>query len=271
MKKLLIDAGNSSIKWSLLDNDQLTKMKSLPYHGDIPIVILKKIIEKQLDTSSLNSIVMVSVLGEEFIEGVNALSAQLLLKIIIVESKHKLCGVTNSYKKVHNLGADRFVAIIAAHNFELGIAHSSKTQATIVVDSGTATTIDAVDHFGQHIGGVILSGLDLCSENLLINTELLPLFNKNKNKNKLEPNIFSTDTTQAIVSGSLFGLSGAISHICVQMEQELSRRLNTKVVTKKFVCGGAAKTLLPHLQGDFLLQENLIMQGLKIISGMKKS
>jgi type III pantothenate kinase len=152
--------------------------------------------------------------------------------------------------------------MVAAHNL-------SNNQACIVVDSGTATTIDAVDAQGQHLGGVILSGLDLCSQSLLNNTELLA--SHSKSKDIVEPKLFSNNTKQAIASGSLFGLAGAIDTICLNMEKEIQNKSMSSKDINKIICGGSAKTLLPHLNVNFLLEEDLVMQGLRIISTAQQS
>lgn len=258
MKKLLIDAGNSSIKWSVLDNGKLSNSQSRVYNDVSPNRVIEEVLEMQLKATGIDTIVMVSVLGNSHLQIIEEFTTRLSLKFIHVKSAIQLAGVTNAYNEFHKLGADRLVAMIAAY-------HSNKGQASIIVDSGTATTIDAVDAQGQHLGGVILSGLDLCSSGLLKNTEMLAIFNAGKDK--IEPNVFSTDTKQAIASGSLFGLAGAIENICTKMEDEI----NGTAPIKMIICGGSAPKLLPYLSEKFQHHEDLIMQGLKVISDIDTS
>lgn len=269
MKKLLIDAGNTSLKWSLLDNGKLSEMQHRAYNDVSPIRILEEVLATQLKTMGINdidTIVMVTVLGDTHLQYVETLCSQFSLIFLHAKSTAQLAGVTNAYKEHHKLGTDRLVAMIAAH-------HLNKGQASIIVDSGTATTIDAVDAQGRHLGGVILPGLDLCSLSLLENTEILATFNEGKYK--IEANVFSTDTKQAIASGSLFGLAGAIENICTKMEEEIKRespqKLKEKVLLNTFICGGSAAKLLPYLSAKFQHHENLVMQGLKIILEARRS
>ncbi|MEE9310521.1 MAG: type III pantothenate kinase [Cocleimonas sp.] len=260
MKKLLIDAGNSSIKWALLDDTQLSVMETIGYDNTSPIDSFIMLLEKQLNNKpSVHSIVVVSVLGDSFLKAAKKIAAQFAVPLQIVKSQARLAKISNAYDKPNNLGADRLVVMIAA--FDLG-----KGVPCIVVDSGTATTIDAVDENGQHLGGVILAGLDLCSQGLLKNTQQLAS-RFNEEKYDIKPTIFSKDTTQAILSGSLLGLAGAIDSICTKMEKEM----NKGQTIKKILCGGSAKELQPHLSLTFSLQDDLIMQGLKVISTMKTS
>jgi type III pantothenate kinase len=257
VKKLLIDAGNTSIKWSLLDNGELSNMQRRAYSDISPIRVLEELLETQCKTSGVDTIIMVSVLGDKHLQVVKELASRLSLNFIHAKPAIQLAGVINAYKEHHKLGADRLVAMIAAH-------HLNKGQASIIVDSGTATTIDAVDAQGQHLGGVILSGLDLCSSSLLENTKMLATFNEGKNE--IEENVFSTDTKQAIASGSLFGLAGAIESICTKMEGKIKQKLKEEVIINKFICGGSATKLQPYLSAEFQHNEDLIMQGLKVIS-----
>lgn len=261
MKKLLVDAGNSGIKWSLLDGGQLSKMQSCQYKKHSSIDAYFGILEEQLKTSKVDGVVMVSVLGDDFIEVTKKYTHQANLKFINVESITKLVSVKNAYTEPHKLGADRLVAMVAAY-------HSDQNKASIVIDSGTATTIDAVDSKGQHLGGLILPGLDLCSQSLLEKTEQLASFNENYQSS--EPNIFSTNTKQAIASGSLYGLAGAIENICVKIEEEIQLRVSpnakNKTIVRMLICGGSAEKLLPYLPAKVIHCDNLVMHGLKIIS-----
>jgi len=263
VKILLVDAGNSNIKWSLLDGDHLFKMESQAYGETSSIDVYKEILTKILVKFKINTVIVVSVLGDTFIRDAEEYTSLTVDNFINAKSEPHLAGVTNAYRDFSKLGADRFVAMIAAYHLN----NSGEKSASIVVDSGTATTIDTIDMNGQHLGGVILSGLDLCSQNLLQNTELLPLFNKNRDT--FEPKIFSSDTTEAIANGSLFGLAGAITHISMLMEQEIREKTSYDGNINIIITGGGARKLAPFLNKDFQVQENLLMLGLKMIVKIK--
>jgi type III pantothenate kinase len=262
MKTLLIDAGNSSLKWAFLDGDTLTTHVSVQYADDkAPIDVFKNILA--LHKSSFNEVLMVTVLGEKFTKKAQKISTQYQISFNNIESIQQLGGITNAYIEPQKLGADRFVVMIASQHL---INSSNKiNKAFIVVDSGTATTIDAVDQQGRHLGGVILPGLHLCTNSLLDNTELLPLFNEASKH--FSANCFSKETSQAIASGCLLGLAGAIDGICNRMEKEIiGSDLNKDQQLDRIICGGNANHLMPYFQLDYQLQENLVMQGLKLIN-----
>jgi len=72
-------------------------------------------------------------------------------------------GLSNSYEDPHKMGVDRWLAMLAAWKAKPEEAH-------MVVDAGTAITIDFVDAFGRHVGGYICPGFDMMKGALLSGT-----------------------------------------------------------------------------------------------------
>ncbi|MEB8431278.1 type III pantothenate kinase [Cocleimonas sp. KMM 6892] len=266
MKTLLIDAGNSQLKWAILDDDSLlSEQHSQSHQYELPIEVFEKIVSANTDC---DSVIMVSVLGGTFSRAANKITLELQMKFIEITSTNKLGKIENGYKDPTKLGADRFVGILSAYYLNNN-SESNKT-ACIVIDSGTATTIDAIDGNGKHLGGVILPGLKLSSESLLQNTELLGLWGNESNE--FIPECFSKETTQAIASGCLLGQAGSIEHICNLMEKRIieqhensHEKKQENVEIKRVICGGAAESLLPYMQGEYDLHQDLLMSGLKVI------
>ena len=260
MKTLLIDAGNSHLKWATLEAEILSSHKSLSYKNKTSVEQLNAVIDS--NKSECDSIIMVSVLGDDFSEESQKIADAKGIKLTIVKSQAQLAGIKSAYNEPYKLGTDRLVAMVAAHR--LVNLNSDKPQACIVIDTGTAITIDAVDEIGQHLGGVIMPGLSLCSESLLDNTQLLSIWH-NKDSEFI-PDYFSKETSNAIASGCLLGLTGGIDSICDKMEKDLIENSGIKrVPVKKIICGGNANKLLPHMKSKLLYHENLIMLGLKTI------
>ncbi len=251
---LLIDCGNTYLKWCVFDGENLTEQQSLS-HEDVSVLeIYKDLLDSQ--ASTCDSIIMVSVLGEVFSAGAQRMTEDAGLSLLVVHSQEKLANVRNAYSEPEKLGSDRLVAMIGAYELV------DDLQACIVIDSGTATTIDAVDETGQHLGGVIFPGLELSLESLSDNTELLPSLDATEHQ--FEANGLATDTTQAIASGCLLGLASAIDGICNKMQRQLeATSFQPSVEVKRILCGGGSKALLPHLENDYDHHEDLIMLGLK--------
>ena len=260
--KLLIDVGNTYLKWSVASNDGLTESRRRFYFEYAPVQQFERLLIKE--SASCDSIIMVSVLGDEFNDKAHEIARKYDLFFTQVRSEEVLSGVTNAYDEPHKLGADRFVAMIGAYH--LSNKQQGKEKACIIVDSGTATTIDAVDKQGKHLGGLILPGLDLCRRSLLQNTKQLSRWGKPENNIELTCHLFSTNTVDAIHSASILGLSGAVEQISLNMKKEI-QLLDNQIQVDIYLCGGSAEIILPYLQFKFKLQKDLIMQGLKVVTG----
>ena len=263
--KLLIDAGNTCLKWAILDGQFLSEQQRCFYSKKTATKqfsdLLEELFEKQ--NVSISDIIMVSVLGDMFNQQAHKTALYYCSSFSHIQSIEVLVGVKNAYDDPSKLGADRFVGLIAAYH--LSNKRQEKKKACIIVDSGTATTIDAVDAQGQHLGGLILPGLDLCSRSLLKNTQQLPLWGAADSSKDLKCNLFSTNTSDAIYTASILGLSGAIEHISLKMEDEIKSKEGS-VQVDKYLCGGSTQEIFPYLNSDFQPQEDLIMLGLKLIA-----
>lgn len=242
---LLVDAGNSRLKWSELDAaGNLSAQQALAYDGRPALAVFLGL----LDTlPNIRRITLVHVLTHLFVESVQEACAQRQLHLHIARSVDKAYGITSGYQQPHTLGADRFVGLVAGHQL-------AGTRACLLIDCGTAVTIDAVANDGQHLGGVILPGLQLSADALI---------SRAQNRLSLsfeQPDIFADGTARAIGSGCLFGLVGAIEGICARMQASMSTPL-VRILT-----GGDAEHLYPWLSGDYRVQPDLLMQGLRYIT-----
>ncbi len=257
MTSLLIDAGNSSAKWCLLTKDSLSEQQRCDYDDKPPHQSVDKLINQHVN--DVESVFIVSVLGEDFIKRLQENCFRHQLPLHNITAQKELAGVVNGYDEPLKLGADRLLAMVGAKH------HYPKGHAFIIIDSGTATTIDALDASGQHWGGLIFPGVDLCTQSLLKNTQQLPLWGADKAN--AAPVLFAKNTSQAIQSASVLGLTAAIDSVSHAMETELG----TAITITKVICGGNAKTLQPHLKSAYQLNEDLVILGLKVIAGISNS
>lgn len=136
------------------------------------------------------------------------------------------------------VGVDRLVNAIAA--FE-----KTKTW-TIVVDAGTAITIDGINEKGAFLGGIIAPGLETSSKALHHATALLPLIPIHKPKN-----VVGKNTEEAIQSGVYWGTIGMVSHLIDMMRYEMKSQPaviatggNAALLAQEIP---AIATILPHL------------------------
>ncbi len=155
-------------------------------------------------------------------------------------------GVKNSYLMPGQLGADRWAALIGARALHFGDA--------LVVMAGTATTVDVLAANGEFRGGAILPGLALMHTALAEKTAGLPLARGSYRD-------LPRTTDDAIASGCIQATLGAIERI--------ARLSFGASLPDKFLClmsGGAAPDLAGHLNLPLLCVEDLVLEGLALIS-----
>jgi len=155
------------------------------------------------------------------------------------------CGVTNDYRNPAQLGSDRWAALIGARELLDG-------KPALVVVCGTATTIDFLTAASEFKGGVILPGVGLMLRALHENTATLPDSDGEYVDNP-------TQTVDAITSGCQHAQAGAI-------ERLYHMRLAGEPGLTCLLSGGAARALSPRLTIPFELHENLVLEGLYRVS-----
>lgn len=151
------------------------------------------------------------------------------------------------------VGIDRLLTAVAANIVR------EPGQPAVLIDSGTATTVDYVNSAGHFCGGAILPGFDLCSRALHQYTALLPLVEMAAIRREAEaPAELGRNTQAAITSGLYWGHVGAV--------KELMRRLmlagDPHIEPLILLTGGAAPLLYPHLPTIVRHEPLLALQGL---------
>ncbi|PAJ71954.1 hypothetical protein CJF42_23905 [Pseudoalteromonas sp. NBT06-2] len=182
---LLIDVGNTALKTALFDGTQISLCS---FHS--------------LDWSHISCVIYSHV----------ATTNQLINLLGIAECKNiptykasveKECiGVMCGYENYQTLGIDRWLVILSCAN-EFTLAN----QDIIIIDSGTATTLDIINHKKQHLGGWILPGLNLMVDSIAARAE--KVFGDDKKPFKAE---LGTDTPAALKNGCLVSTIGAIQY-----------------------------------------------------------
>jgi type III pantothenate kinase len=258
---LLIDAGNTRVKWALVAPD--APLGSWQAHGAVMHADIAEL-QPQWEDAAIEAGASVHAISRVLIANVagNALRVQLeyvLQKTLLNDtslplpadlvqwfaSLPALAGLSNGYRNPAQLGCDRFAAAIAGHRLAPG-------RAIIVANCGTATTIDAVTPDGVFLGGMILPGLGLMASSLARNTAQLPQIAQD---GKL-PAGFADNTDDAILSGCLAAQSGAIEHACaVHGAQEC------------IISGGAAPYIAPMLKVPYRVVDNIVLIGLHAAAG----
>jgi type III pantothenate kinase len=235
MTMLLVDAGNTRVKWALAQDgaapgDWLA-------HGAVVHAELDKLREAWSDHDVTRAIVS-NVAGAALRERLAA-----LLPVAQPEwfsAQAELAGLRNRYRNPAQLGADRFAAALGARTLVPG-------RALVVATCGTATTVDAVSREGEFLGGMILPGLGLMLDSLARGTAQLP----EASAEAVLPPAFADNTLDAIRSGCISAQAGAIARAFATLPAELC-----------ILSGGAAGHVAPALSVPYRMLDNIVLVGL---------
>jgi len=237
---LVLDVGNSRTKWGLHSGRGWTTLGATP-NNEIGTLALR---EWQNLPRPLR-VVGVNVAGEPARLRLEAQTARWRVSPEWLTPTAAACGVVNSYELPSQLGADRWAALVAARARVL--AAPSGPQPIVVVNAGTAVTIDALDADGTFRGGVILPGFRLMLRALADHTAGL----------KAAPGSFQefpTNTGDALYSGAIQAITGAVA----EMRRRIAR--NGAEVRCLF-SGGASEEISPHVAAPVETAEHLVLEG----------
>lgn len=237
---LAIDSGNSYVKWGMFNNGQWLAQGNV-FYDKVPS-LRHKFNELPVPESIIISHVARAITKNQICD----LFSNWSVKPLWIHSRFYQCGVTNGYSDPFQLGCDRWAALIAAWKIQ--------RQACLVVNLGTAVTIDALSDNGKYLGGIILPGTQLMLKSLQLGTQII-----NADMRKYED--FPADTNSAIKSGVIHSLVGPIE----RMYNLLSVQLNHPVVNC-IISGGDATLLLPHIKIPVKAIKYLVLEGLVVIA-----
>lgn len=240
---LLIDAGNTRIKWALVapgaaPGDWLAS--GAVTHAQVatlaaqwaPLAISEALLSNVAGAAvNVHLRAMLPVIADDFV------------------SLPQLAGVTNGYRNPAQLGCDRFAAAIGARALAPGLP-------VIVANCGTATTIDAITAEGVFLGGMILPGLGLMASSLARHTAQLPQIADAA----ALPAGFADNTDDAILSGCLAAQTGAIE-----------RAMRMHGAQACLLSGGAAPRIAQTLALPFQLVDNIVMLGLQTAASANRA
>jgi type III pantothenate kinase len=155
-------------------------------------------------------------------------------------------GMPILYENPKEVGADRIVNAVAAFEWA--------TQAVIVVDLGTATTLDVVSQKGEYLGGTIAPGIGISMEALFLRASKLPRIELLRPKS-----VIGKNTVAAMQSGILIGYAGLIDELVRRTQQELG------VKARVVATGGLAGLVAEEAKTIETVDELLTLTGLQII------
>ena len=161
-------------------------------------------------------------------------------------------GMPIRYDPPQDVGADRIVTAVAAH--ERHALPTGERTGIIVVDFGTATTFDVVSPQPEYLGGAIAPGIGISADALFARAAKLPRVDASK-----PDRVIGRNTVGAIQSGLMNGYLGLVEGLIARIQAEVD--FPTRVVAT----GGFASSLAPHTKAIDVVDDALVLEGLRII------
>jgi type III pantothenate kinase len=234
--KLLVDAGNSRIKWGVHNGTDWCAQGAV-LHEDIGL--LKQAWARWPIVSAHASVVARPEIRVQ-LEGASPCAVHW------VEAQLQGFGIRNHYREPRQMGADRWLAVLAARRLSL--------EPLLVVCAGTALTIESLSADGDYLGGVILPGWRVMLDSLAQNTARLDL-----------PAGVYTEfphcTEDALATGVLDALAGAVERSRCRLAA-----YSANVSPLVLITGGDARQIAPLLASPVQIVDNLVLMGLLEVS-----
>lgn len=237
--KLLIDIGNTRLKWAFARDGQLGE-PGAAVHAGIPAQLVA-----ELPVEPVDSIWIAHVTGASQEPAlIEALRSRYGLTPQFARSTASWHGLKNAYREPERLGVDRWLAMIAAwHEFH---------GPACVVDAGTALTADVIDASGQHLGGFIAAGLEAQQRAILGSTRFAT---RDVDGTAFREGL-GNDTESCVRQGALLACVGAIERAAEKARADAALLLG----------GGDANILLPLLGVRWQQRRYLVLDGLIAIA-----
>jgi type III pantothenate kinase len=241
---LLIDAGNTRIKWAIARDGALACHGYSAHRGRALDEALRPIAELDGQPSR---VIASNVGGETLAAKVrDVVHRRFGVTLEVAEVRREAFGLRIAYEHPSHLGSDRWLAMIGARESHAG--------ALLVVCAGTALTIDAIDARGDHYGGLIVPGIETMKASLLSGTAGI----RDAGDVPKRPEIFEDDTGPAVSGGAAHALAALVERAA----GELAKRAGT--AARLVMTGGDAARILPLIGLSANVEPDLVLRGLVV-------
>tara|TARA_B100001778_G_scaffold330902_2_gene334232 strand:- start:824 stop:1564 length:741 start_codon:yes stop_codon:yes gene_type:complete len=242
--KLLIDIGNTTTSFGLWVDNKLSMLTSV--ENKKICVNAKKYIKKDIDIIFLTSVI--SSTQNKIIK--DCLKKIFKCRIRQIKSSPNILGVKNGYDKPSKLGDDRWVTVVASF-----ILYK---EPLLIIDCGTAVSMDIINNKGKHLGGFIFAGFDGYSKSFKNAYHLK--HTKIQQGMLLKKKSFPRETSHAITGGYLLMIITAIKEIYNEIKK------HQKVIPKILISGSYGKIISNNLSLKSKYEPDLVLKCLGIIS-----
>ncbi|MHB1949848.1 MAG: type III pantothenate kinase [Acidiferrobacteraceae bacterium] len=237
---LLIDLGNTRLKWAICDAQ--TWRTGAINHGPDVIRDLERAVGAAIPERALMS----SVTKDHLTRAVTDwIARRWSLKTERVVPVVEQLGVRNLYEEPAQLGSDRWAALVAARALFQG--------RLCVIDCGTAITIDTLSEDGVFLGGTIVPGFSAIRQSLALSTPLILTPGR-------DGDCLARSTADGISAGTRFLLAGGVDRLLEEYEHVLG------VPMPVIVTGGDADRLCADLHHATRVVPDLVLRGIALIA-----
>ncbi len=253
MNQLLIDAGNTRLKWTTLRGARLGRTHALDWNPRDMDRVVRAVLAARAER-----VLVCSVAGAAFERALRrAARATGKPAPQFVRSARRAAGVRNGYLETWRLGADRWVAMLGARSLHPG-------RALCVVDVGTALTLDLLDAQGRHRGGLLVPGPTLMVDSLLNDTAgIRKRAGPNPRAARRPGALFARSTRSGLLAGSTMACAALIERALREARRELAGR------PLLLLSGGGAAQVAPLLSVAHRRVDGLVLQGLALLARLE--
>jgi type III pantothenate kinase len=264
---LLVDIGNTRIKWAVWRDGRLSRMQAAFHAGwsrdDYERNLFGGVARgsRSAKPSSATEVIVASVAGSQVNRRVAAAARHALrARAQFITTSRHAAGVTTRYRETWRLGVDRFAGVIGARSL-LGAA------GALVVNAGTAVTIDLLDAQGLHRGGAILPGPRLMVSSLLEGTEGIGRrARENAAKRRARAArgavLFARSTRDAIEAGARYAVASAVDRAVLDARRVLGKS------PRVLLTGGGMDALAPLIRARHIRVPDLVLRGIAAHAGL---
>ena len=247
MAVLLIDIGNTRIKWARFDGRRVAQARAA-VHGRWTRADYRRLFRSR---PAIRQVVVSSVAGAKVNRALQAAARHAGAGIEFVQVARRGGGVRVGYLEPWRLGVDRFVAAVGAHRLFAGVP-------VCVVGVGTAMTLDLVDARGRHRGGAIIPAPALMVDTLFSRTAGIQ--RRSQGGARGGTGLFGRSTRAGVMQGSRYAAAALIDR-AVEEGRVLLGRKPLVILT-----GGQAGSVRPLVQSACVGVADLVLRGLAVLA-----
>ena len=240
---LLVDIGNTRVKWATQVDGRLSPQRAAGYAQWSAVDWQHEL----FDGPPVERVLAATVAGGDSRQALATAARNAgVRRVDFVAATAALAGVRNADPGAGLLGVGRGVAGSGAHRLARA--------AGCVVDVGTAATLDAVDASGQHLGGFIVPGPQLMVRSLHAGTNNLAAYTAASPAGANQ--LFADNTRDAIERGCRVALAALVDRTCAELAGQ------THSTPRLYCTGGAVDEVLPYLLASYERVPDLVLRGL---------